>query len=71
MHSLTEYERRETLSAHELEWLRAALVDEEECDREAIGGYSSEKMAKHGQPFLKTMENRVTEVERSMSSRRS
>ena len=69
MHVLTAYERRETLSTNELERLKAALVDEVERYRDAIRGYSPEKMAKHGRPFLTKLESRVIEIERLLSSR--
>lgn len=63
MHNETAYERRATLSLNQLERLRAQLVDEVEKYREAIRGYSPDKMARHGAPHLAGLEARVAEVE--------
>ena len=70
MHSSTAYARRETLSDDELDRLLAALKNEVARYREAIRGYSPEKMAKHGQPFLDKLMARVTEVERVQAARK-
>jgi hypothetical protein len=70
VHIQTAFTRRETLSDHELDRLKVALVGEVERYREAIRGYSPEKMAKYGEPFLMKLQGRVDEVERLISSRR-
>ena len=69
MHSSTGYERRKTLSLNELERLRTALVGEVENYRIGIRGYSPEKMAKHGAPFLAKLEARVAEVDAEIAGR--
>lgn len=69
MHSSTGYERRKTLSLNELERLRSALVGEVENYRIAIRGYSPEKMAKHGSPYLAKLEARVAEVDAEIADR--
>ena len=70
MHTQTAFARREALSDNDLERLRIALTDEVARYREAIRGYSAEKMATHGQPFLQKLEERVTVVE-GLQARRS
>ena len=67
MHSSTAFHRRETLNVTELERLRAQLVIEVERYRDAIRGYSAEKMALHGTPFLAGLEAKVAEVERLLA----
>jgi hypothetical protein len=69
MHASTAYARRETLSQNELLRLKQALLDEILKYREAIRGYSSEKMERYGKPHLAKLEERVSEVERLLSLR--
>ena len=68
MHTSTAYERRATLSADELLRLKQALLDEVLKYREAIRGYSPEKMERFGKPHLTTLEERVSELERLLAS---
>lgn len=69
MHSTTGFERRKTLSLNELERLRSALVGEVENYRLGIRGYSPEKMARHGAPYLAKLEARVAEVDAEIARR--
>jgi hypothetical protein len=69
MHSSTAYERRETLSLNELERLRSALIDEVENYLVGIRGYSPDKMAQHGTPYLAKLEARVAEVDAEIAGR--
>lgn len=69
MHSSTAYARRTSLSLNELERLKSALVGEVENYRFGIRGYSPEKMAKYGAPYLAKLEARVAEVDAEIASR--
>jgi hypothetical protein len=69
MHSATAYERRTTLDADQLQRLRAQLVDEVERYRVAIRGYSPDKMAQHGAPYLAQLEARVAEIDAQIVER--
>jgi hypothetical protein len=69
MHSSTAYERRKTLNLNELERLRSTLVDEVANYRIGIRGYSPEKMAKHGAPYLAKLEARVAEIDAEIAGR--
>ena len=69
MHSSTGYQRRKTLSLNELERLKSALVGEVENYRICIRGYSPEKMAKHGAPYLAKLEGRVAEIDAEIAAR--
>lgn len=69
MHSNTAYERRTTLSLNELERLRVALAGEVERYRIAIRGYSPEKMAQFGAPYLAKLEARVADVDKEIADR--
>jgi hypothetical protein len=68
MHTSTAYARRDTLSVDELLRLKQALLDEVLRYREAIRGYSPEKMEQFGKPHLTTLEGRVSEVDRLLAS---
>jgi hypothetical protein len=68
MHTSTAYAHRETLSPDELLRLKQALVDEISRYREAIRGYSPEKMERYGKPHLTTLEERVSELDRLLAS---
>lgn len=63
MHNTTAYERRTSLSLGQLERLRAQLVDEVEKYQVAIRGYSPEKIAGHGAPYLARLQARVAEID--------
>jgi|CXWL01.1.fsa_nt_gi hypothetical protein len=52
------------LSANELLRLKQALLDEVLKYREAVRGYSPEKMDRYGKPHLAALEERVSEVDR-------
>lgn len=67
MHTETAFHRRETLSASELERLKAQLVAEVDRYRDAIRGYSADKMARYGTPYLNGLEAKVAEVERLLA----
>lgn len=69
MHTMTAYDRRETLSDNDLVRLKSALVDEVDRYRDAIGGYSPEKMEQFGAPYLAKLQGRVEEVERLYNQR--
>lgn len=69
MHSITAYERRATLNVDQLHRLRAQLVDEVERYRIAIRGYSLDKMAQHGTPYLAKLEARVAEIDAQIAAR--
>jgi hypothetical protein len=70
MHKTTAYHSRETISFNELERLKVALVHEVENYRFGIRGYSPEKMAKYGAPYLAELEAKVAEVERLLTLKR-
>ena len=57
------------LSATALERLKVGLQEEVTRYREAIRGYSAEKIAQYGEPYLAELEHRVSEVERVQVSR--
>lgn len=63
MHNTTAYERRTTLSLGQLERLRAQLTDDVAKYQVAIRGYSPEKMAGHGAPYLAKLQARVAEID--------
>ena len=69
MHSITAYERRATLNVDQLRRLKAQLVDEVERYRIAIRGYSPDKMAQHGMPYLTKLEARVAEIDAQIAKR--
>lgn len=69
MHSFTAYERRSTLNVDQLHRLRAQLVDEVERYRIAVRGYSPDKMARHGTPYLTKLEARVAEIDAQIAKR--
>ncbi len=69
MHTNTAYERRESLTVNQLERLRAQLVVEMDRYREAIQGYSPEKMVRYGGPYLADLEARVAEVNQLLATR--
>jgi septum formation topological specificity factor MinE len=69
MHTSTAYDRRETLTESQLERLRAELMAEVDRYRDAIRGYSQEKMARYGSPYLAGLEAQVAEVERLLAIR--
>lgn len=62
MHIETAWARRRELNELQLERLEAQLNDEIARYRDAIRGYTPEKMAKYGQPFLDGLEARLEEV---------
>ena len=68
MHTLTAYDRRETLSIDDLGRLRSALIGEVERYRAAIQSYNPEKMREHGAPFLAKLEYRVEEITRILEA---
>ncbi len=70
MHVSMSYARRETLSDNDLERLKTALENEVSRYREAIRGYSAEKMQRYGTPFLTRLEARVRDVEQLQLQRR-
>ena len=63
------YAERESLSDHDLERLRASLIDQVQRYEVAIRGYSPDKMEKHGQPFLTKLHQKVTDVDAVISAR--
>jgi hypothetical protein len=69
MHIERAYAERESLSGRDLERLRAGLVDQVARYKEAIRGYSPEKMEKHGQPFLIGLRQKVEDVEATIAAR--
>ena len=69
MHTMTAYDRRETLSNDDLVRLKSALADEVGRYRVAIRGYSPEKMRQFGTPYLTKLEARVEEVDRILKRR--
>lgn len=69
MHVERAYAERESLSNHDLERLRASLVDQVQRHEDAIRGYSPEKMEKHGQPFLARLRQKVADVDATIRSR--
>lgn len=69
MHSTTAYERRASLSLNELDRLRVTLAEEVERYRTAVRGYSPEKMAQFGAPYLTKLEARVADVEKEIANR--
>jgi hypothetical protein len=69
MHSVTAYERRASLDINRLHRLKAQLVDEVEKYRIAIRGYSADKMAQHGTPYLAKLKARVAEVDAQIADR--
>ena len=69
MHSTTAYERRTTLSLNELERLRVTLANEVERYRIAIRGYTPEKMAQFGAPYLAKLEARAADVDKEIADR--
>ena len=71
MHTATAYERRERLDADKLGRLLFALRDEAARYREAIRGYSADKMARYGAPYLAQLDKRIEEVERLLSRTQS
>src|SRR4051794_21956918 len=62
MHTMTAYERRDTLSDNDLARLRSALIDEVDRYRKAIRGYEAEKMQLFGEPYLRKLQTRVDVV---------
>ena len=71
MHVERAYTERESLSDHDLERLRASLVDQVQRYEDAIRGYSPDKMEKHGQPFLAHLRQKVADVDATISVRGS
>lgn len=69
MHVERAYAERKSLSSHDLERLRASLVDQVQRYEDAIRGYSPEKMKEHGQPFLARLRQKVSDVNATISSR--
>ena len=69
MHSITAYERRATLNVDQLRRLRAQLVDEVERYKVAIRGYSPDKTAQHGAPYLAKLEAQVAEIDTLITKR--
>lgn len=69
MHSATAYERRATLDVDQLRRLRGRLVDEVERYRSSIRGYSPDKMAQYGAPYLAELEARVAEIDAEILER--
>ncbi len=69
MHVERAYTERESLSNHDLERLRASLVDQVQRYEDAIRGYLPEKMEKHGQPFLARLRQKVADVGATIGSR--
>jgi len=57
------YAKRELLSRKDLEQLYQGLLDELVRYRRAIQNYPPERMEKYGEPFLKRLEGRISEVE--------
>ena len=69
MHVERAYAERESLSDSDLERLRASLVDQVQRYKEAIRGYSPDKMEKHGQPFLTGLYQKVADVDATIAAR--
>lgn len=63
------YAEREKLSDHDLERLRAGLVDQVRRYEDAIRGYSPAKMEQHGQPFLASLRQKVADVDATIAAR--
>jgi hypothetical protein len=71
VHKTTAYHRRASLDAHQLEQLLVALRDDGARYRQAISGYTPEKMRQHGQPHLSELEEQVSEIERLLLAKQS
>jgi len=69
MHSANAHLQRKSLTLNQLERLRAQLVDEVERYKVAIRGYSPEKMAQYGAPYLAMLESRVADVDAEIAGR--
>ena len=69
MHPTIAFDRRETLTDGELDRLLFALKDQVDRYRAAIRGYSPEKVERYGEPYLRQLEARVSEVERVRENR--
>ena len=63
------YSQRDHLSDRDLERLLGALRVEVERYRYTIRNYPSDRMEKHGKPFLAKLEERVAVVQRVLESR--
>jgi len=71
MHVERAYIERDSLSDHDLERLRASLVDQVQRYEDAIRGYSPDKMQKYGQPFLARLRQKVADVDDTIGARRN
>lgn len=69
MHRITAYKRRETLNVDQLRRLKEQLVEEVGKYQIAIRGYSADRMAQHGEPYLAKLEAQVAEVNAQIAKR--
>ena len=63
------YAERESLSYHDLERLRASLVDQVQRYEDTIRNYPPDRMKKHGKPFLARLRQKVADVDATISAR--
>ena len=63
------YAERDSLSDHDLERLRAGLIDQVQRYEYTIRNYPPGRMDKHGKPFLARLHQKVTDVDATILAR--